>query len=458
MEEAQIKAAKARYEQIGTDVNVFKVRVMTNIAEQNSVEDKLTFASSRTRTCRKVVYMSSAVAASVMIVLASGYVSSALAQTLKQVPLLESVFRLAKGWGLQTADERGLSIQVGQRVERKGIAVTLSELVYDESQLSIGVVQHAPGGIKEIYDLEVYVDGKQIEYPFSSNQMDVEKSKDKATAIYTRASVGLPDQFELKLKMFLDGYGIPWEFTVPVRKSAAGSKVVTSEVSQSLGELTTTVRKVVLTPTETSIEVELAAPREQTDDPMYKSLLSSVESGKFYVQNENGVKLEYGGARPSEERRLQAGKVVMSYVLIYSAFRTMPRTLLVRPYIPEEAGREIVKVPITKAPSMEQPLTLDQGPLGRIEIYQMEYLSDKTVIHYRTEGLDPYGVDWFWLEDARGGSVEKIGERRVLDPDTYSFVKEFAPLERSEPVVIVKAKPSAIPRFIPELDMKIHIP
>lgn len=88
---------------------------------------------------RKGLYALSSVAVAFGLLVASSYQSPALASTLSQIPLIGSVFADSNSVGLKQAQKNGLTSQVGETQTVNGISVTLDEILYDQSGISLSL-------------------------------------------------------------------------------------------------------------------------------------------------------------------------------------------------------------------------------------------------------------------------------------------------------------------------------
>jgi hypothetical protein len=222
--------------------------VMVRDRIDNTLASLPTIPSKRKKgLARKMTLTSAAAAILGVSLIGSGFVSPVMAQTLKQIPLIEFVFKIVGDLGLQTAEEKKLTTPINQSVTLNGITISVSEVFYDGSRLTIGIVQHSPNGIKEILEVEPVINGKG--WNFAASSSDIENSDKKTAASLVQfmpvmPGEKLPDSFDLKLLVFLKGMeNNRFEFDFPVNKTSSGSQIVKPMVTKTYEDTTVTVSR-----------------------------------------------------------------------------------------------------------------------------------------------------------------------------------------------------------------------
>src|SRR5690625_4476814 len=87
---------------------------------------------------RKTIYVIGSIAAAFILLVASSQYSPALASSLAKIPIIGSVFGDSDLIGLQQAQEKGLTSQIGETQTINGISVTLDEILYDQNNITVG--------------------------------------------------------------------------------------------------------------------------------------------------------------------------------------------------------------------------------------------------------------------------------------------------------------------------------
>lgn len=89
------------------------------------------------RWLSRVMISAASVAGGLVLLISLGFISPAMAETLKQLPFMSSVFQLAGDSGLRKANEAGLTTNVEQTVTLDGMTLRVSEQMYDGSRFSV---------------------------------------------------------------------------------------------------------------------------------------------------------------------------------------------------------------------------------------------------------------------------------------------------------------------------------
>lgn len=393
----------------------------------NTLSSLPTIPSKRPKgLARKMTLASAAAAILGVSIIGSGFVSPAMAQTLKQVPLIESVFKIAGDLGLQSAEENKLTTPINQSVTINGVTISISEVFYDGLRLTVGLVQHSPDGIKEILEVEPVINGKS-EY-FEGSSTDKANSTDKNTVAslvqFLPREKLLPDSFDLKLLVFLKGMeNSRFEFDFQVSKTSSGSRIVKPMVTKTYEDTTVTVQEIQMTPITTHLVMNIKLPAgKETTAPRYA--LFDDRGIRLQTLHENGH-----GEKIDNVMNLTSATQ-------FAPFQTVPKFVTIKPYVDEvKLKADENSAVMDRMPSPEHPIILEQGELGRLKITQVEYHSDKTLVHYRAVGDDPFRRV-FWMKDDSGTKINYTGFR-VEDPEKYDFVAEFPALKPNQTITFM---------------------
>lgn len=239
---------------------------------------------------RKILYAISSVAAVFAILVGSSYYSPALANSLSQIPIIGSVFGDSNLIGLQRAHEKGLTSEIGETQTINGISVTLGEVLYDQNNITIGLIIESEKELGEHYfgtGMDFTIDG---ELPNgSSGYMEYIHSATTRTAIEDiTVTEDMPNAFELGLILHGEN-DETWYFSTPVTQLANITKVPInhSEIVEDI-ELTVTE----LTISETGLGIAYKGSEEGTNFE-----LSRGRYIEFLVLDQDGneIKNHYGG-------------------------------------------------------------------------------------------------------------------------------------------------------------------
>ncbi|MGE7823942.1 DUF4179 domain-containing protein [Paenibacillus sp. NPDC093718] len=311
--------------------------------------------SNQQQRSTKVRRLVAATAAAAMIgVISSAYVSPAMAESLKKIPLISSIFRLADDLGLQTAGERGLVAEPNASVTHEGVTIRIPQVVYDGTRLSLAVKREGEGltgGISDveikqddndttyryqkkgaIIDVEMLIDGTSIHDPGLSDKPGLigKPTSDPNVVLYEligfsrsdNHNQSLPDQFQLTVKISLEGIDAPYVFHVPVRKNTDRITVSSGETREWNG-LQITLEQLKFTPITTDLIVNL----ERTD----KSGKLGDHNLLFEVWDDRGRELgRISGKGVYRDDRQQQQRLE----LMFDRFEDAPESITIKPFLP----------------------------------------------------------------------------------------------------------------------------
>src|SRR5690625_3734543 len=100
---------------------------------------------------KKLMYSLAVVAATFFLLLGSSHLSPSLASSLAKIPIIGSVFSNSTIPSLQVAEQEGLTGEVGETQTVDGISVTFSEFLYDQNNISIGLLIESDKELEEHY-------------------------------------------------------------------------------------------------------------------------------------------------------------------------------------------------------------------------------------------------------------------------------------------------------------------
>lgn len=400
-----------------------------------------------TNRARNLALASSAAAILGLILLGSGFVYPAMASVLKQIPGIESVFKFAGDFGLKTADEKGMTTNINQRVTDQGITVEVSEVMYDGIRLTVGYLQTSLNGIQELGDVEYEINGKPVHFPGGGSGSRLDEHT-YAGVVELNPEEELPKHFQLKMTVFRIGSTLgKWEFSFPVEKITSDNKVILPMISKTYGNLSLIIKKIVFTPSSTEMDVEIKQP-------------SKVNAYiNFHMLDDKGMRLEPHGG--SGGGRTEGDFEITTFKYQFGPVKDIPKTVTIRPVINGNQSSVLPKetrVLMEQSPNPEHPLVLSQGEIGLLKITQVEFLQNKTLVHYQTEGNDPHmQSNPLWIEDESGKKYLLLDKRtELVDPVLYKYVREF-PVFRGDQKLTFVTKELPKPDYVKELEMTIPI-
>ncbi|WP_337103214.1 DUF4179 domain-containing protein [Paenibacillus sp. YIM B09110] len=396
------------------------------------VDQTLLSVKKRKRVSRKAAIGVTAAAASLALLVGSSFVSPTIAKALTNTPLIGSVFEMIGDAGLQLSGQKGLATKLNQAAEDQGIRMTVTEVLYDGIRLAIGYTVEADHFVSSL-DADMLINGEPIETLLSSSSSSKIGHNQYTGYMDYEADGTLPDQFKLTLKLnSIQQYSNEtgwqttkgsWKFQLPVSKLTEGISVHSFEElppSATSGETTLSVKKVTMTPAVTAINVELDGKE-------------TAEELGFFIYDDKGRQLQSFGYRGDNLQSDDKNRYKSEYRIRFAPIEAIPDYFIIQPYNLDTSGKQLERSQITFNPLQQLPITLSQGDIGSITVTQIEFQPDKTVLHYKVEGSDPFAqASSFWLEDNYKQPISLLESTRLVDRSTYSFTQVYAPLPLDE--------------------------
>ncbi|MGQ3479499.1 DUF4179 domain-containing protein [Paenibacillus sp. TY11] len=313
-----------------------------------------------------------------VMIIGSAFVSPTMAESLKQVPLVDSVFRLAGDLGLQTADQKGLATSTNLSATHDDITLKVSQIVFDGTRLVIALEKqdgdqevlplfskvssdgHKPEDIIE--QLDLFINGKSVineNGAFRLLTWGPGKDSNSILISYMRDPVSglpaLPNQFELKVYSKLKGVAEPFTIQTTVYKTKIASKVLQPQMNKSTPYLKFTADQVEMTPVTTKVITTftmLVDLKEMPDDyAIERKYISTEGPHKNYTKKElnvlgyavfddQGRELKMLSGSGSSLSKNHPGKTVM----LFTPFVEPPKKIIFKPFFnpTEPDGRAIL--------------------------------------------------------------------------------------------------------------------
>lgn len=294
------------------------------------------------------------------VVLGSGFVSPVMADALKKVPLIGSVFQYNLDPSLKQASVSGLTTAPNLSVTRDGLTMSIKEVMYDGTRLAFMIERqgmdddtvlspYLPEGATNVsgeaqkkvpveqqkkgymFMPEVTIQGKTGF--FGSFTDAVGKTEDgkfiRNMAMYEITSglseKQLPNEFDMTVKMNVSGFKEPFEFQVPVKNLAKGNVVLHPNQTQSSGSFSYTVKSIELTPVTTRLILDSKGSVPSTPE----------QSGEF-----SATKMYYDivdqDGKPLDQKMIgffhQNPKTEYHEDETYSPFAQKPTSITIKPY------------------------------------------------------------------------------------------------------------------------------
>ncbi|MER2126572.1 DUF4179 domain-containing protein [Solibacillus sp.] len=284
---------------------------------------------------QKLMIMTTSTAMIFSLIIITGLISPAMAATIKEVPILSSIFKLARDLGLQAADEKALSSKLNTSVTHEGFTLNVTEVVYDGTRVAIGIERHHKegGNSKEslsdqMSNIEFLLNGEPLNHTNFSGVF-IQPSKDNNSTIFEFADLKnqgggpFPKQFNLTLSTTITGISESFKIDIPV--SDIGNYVnLQPNVSRKYNNIQFTIEQIMLTPITTSITTRTALLDKSTS-------VDSRQRMSIEVFDEQGhkLKLNTGNGR----RETNKGNSDFIIDLRLNPFETLPKAITIKPYI-----------------------------------------------------------------------------------------------------------------------------
>lgn len=264
-----------------TPVNVDLVdRTMLRYAARNRTDRTApTAKNGRTRRGRTAVGVAS-ILLLCGVFISMAFISPTLAASIRQIPVLNSIFELAGDLGLRTAEEQGLTSVPNHSDTHDGLTLNVPEVLFDGVRVSIGLERHTTEdrflkrGLGDLMsDIKLSINGEDLlayglQGGGSAPGIFSLKGKDEGSRIIQFADIrsrggrSLPNKFDLLLSITVDGVSQPFQITIPVEKKTVNNLITEPIIRQHDG-MTFILDKVELTPITSLITTRVEVPTGQ---------------------------------------------------------------------------------------------------------------------------------------------------------------------------------------------------
>ncbi|KPN94623.1 DUF4179 domain-containing protein [Lysinibacillus sp. ZYM-1] len=324
-----------------TPIEVDLVNRTMNKYESKRNTQQLKSFKTRRKIRQRIMTMTVSAAMIFSLVFITGLISPTMAATMKEVPILSSIFKLAGDLGLQTADEKGLSTKLHTSVTHEGFTLGISEVVYDGTRVSIAIErphienENEKETLQErISDIKLFINDVPINSfaPENSNSIGImmHPGKDNDSAIIEFADLRnqggrpFPEQFDLTMSTTITGIQDPLKIDIPVKNKIEDYVTLQPNVSRDYDNIRFTVKKIELTPITTNITTQ----KVLTDNSKFSlSPLAMAIGVDIFDDQGNKLKLISGNGWNDPNGSDQ----IMDYRL--HPFESIPKTITLKPYV-----------------------------------------------------------------------------------------------------------------------------
>ncbi len=165
---------------------------------------------------------------------------------------------------LQIANENGLTSEIGETQTENGISVTLKEILYDQNNISLGLVIESEKELDEQYfkaGMDFTINGKLPKGSTGSYGEDILSSTKRTAIQEINLTEDMPDQFELRLILHGEE-GESWYFSAPVNRISDVHKIAANH-SQTVDGVEVKVKELSIGQTGMSLSYE--SSEKETD-------------------------------------------------------------------------------------------------------------------------------------------------------------------------------------------------
>ncbi|WP_161601614.1 DUF4179 domain-containing protein [Paenibacillus luteus] len=370
----------------------------------------------------------------VMAVLGIMMSFSASAERVKRIPVVGKlfegdIFSFAGDNGVKKGKALGLSMEMNEEATDNGVTIRIDDVLYDGTRLSLGYLMRSEQpNLMFLEDIELRIDGELRTAGFTSKPRKINdyesagvlelKLNERSDSFIVALSIGQVSSLEGEQPHRLPGI---WSFELPVTNQALSSTVhhrMTEGNRVKAGKAMFEVTDVILTPITSRIDFRYVGDTEWLG---------------FQLMDEQGMLVEASSLEYGENN-----EGIVSGTMIFSPIDLGSRLLYVTPY-QLKIDRRTEDQRMKKAElATAFPIILQQGKVGEVSVNDVEFLPDKTLIHYEVRGSVPYmQYASLWLETAEGDRIiSDNGKRTRVREDSYSYVLEYPALDAKAKYVL----------------------
>lgn len=388
-------------------------------------------------------------------IIGSGFVSPAMAQVLKEVPIIGSIFGGSQDSSIQVIDEKGLASALNETVTDNGVSLTITEAYFGGGRLVLAYrIETDEVELKSFGKAEgvpLTFDALINNHPFTySTEFEQTVENGVATGIIDMG-IGLDypliDQPSLLFNVTeIAGIKGSWNFDLLLGNTA------TADVTQGFAPLVTTtwedatfvVERVEFTPAQSQIIIDRTLPKADKDNYFLS------------VYDENGTFLGWNGGSGGTIIELGNGMINFKETILLPGLEQAPDGLIIEitnnhggMYDP--TNNVEINIPLYET---ELPHTIDYPDGSKIIITNFEQVEDKTVIHYDIQGKLSLQNTFFMLFNQNGESIIQLSEPERTSIESLSFKREFDKTEGPITLSTSTEKVNTIDWQLLEVDLK----
>lgn len=326
----------------------------------------------------------SAVLAFVFII-GIGFASPALAQ---DIPIISNVFEYLNSKNIVGDEYVKYSENVNQSKTDNGITLSIEDVVYDGVNLSIGYVVKSEKKTQDPFvNFDIKIDGMRRGI---SGRGSAYNNDEKSFAVVNNIMLDaekIPNNFDVDLKVDeIDKVKGNWNFKIKVSTDKTKNKIIKVSPNKDLSSLEkdSVLKKITVTPLTTTLEVEGKT-----------SIAESSVGWNFMIFDDKDKQISNVGISGSGYNNYS------DEIYEYKGLQTKSDYITIVPYLMKSTFQKFMKVDL----SDKFPLVISNKDQGGLIINKIEFLKDKTLIHFQLDKLFPQwtiGGTCINLEDENG--------------------------------------------------------
>lgn len=221
-------------------------------------------------------------AATMILVLLSGYISPLMARVLATVPIIGNLYYdiEQQDIGLQLALSDANKIVLNESVTSSDITVTFEEIVFDGERMH---VIFSMDEYRDIYPLYIYVDGKLVNQAEGLRELESDTGYRGLWELDFEEE--LPDAFEVNIQIrYIEGIKGDWQITTPIQKVANNEKTIATNHQGQVDGIEYEVTELKITDTSTVLKMRFAAD--------FTTMLMGEQRLKATITDQQGMPLK----------------------------------------------------------------------------------------------------------------------------------------------------------------------
>ncbi|RKP54170.1 DUF4179 domain-containing protein [Cohnella endophytica] len=338
-------------------------------------------------------------------------------------------------------------------VTDQGITLTVSDVVYDGNMLRFRYTLRSAedfdaSGVKTSLWIDGLTIGSTDEASNSYSTYRFEKRKIKAGEYEGAVAHALtdyrPSTFDLTFMVkHIGEKDGEWRIDSRVEKTNDIVNVDTDIQKKSeIGSIS--LDRISLSPVSTQLRYRFNLEKKYLGEHVGFGVELSDDQGNIYGTDSGYYSLTSNTV---------SGDVWPSYFAVMEGAKQLVLKPFFRNYLTSDVANKQFRTTLTSQPTEDDPLILPQGEAGNLLITSIEYMKDKTVIHFDPEGANPFEQSTFGIEDEKGNIIRAEWSEESIINHTVSI----GPISRDEKLMFL-TRPIAKLEYLPELEMSVDLP